>query len=110
MIVLREDDSGVPLFCLVKVHLSVGRYDDEVAYMHFMGGGSVDADDARSGRTLDGIGAKTFSIGDVIYFDPFVFYDVGGFHKVAIYCDAANIVEVGFGDSNSVNFRLEDFN
>lgn len=50
------------------------------------------------------VGVKAFAVVVVYDGDFLVGYDVGRIHEVFVYCNAANIVEIGLGDGNSVNF------
>ena len=74
--------------------------------MCFVCGGSVDADDAAAALSLNDIGVEALAVGDVIYVHLLVLYQVGRLHQRLVNSDASDLVEVGFGNGNSMYFRL----
>ena len=69
-------------------------------------GGAVDAYYAAPGFALDGVGRKTLAVGDVVNVHALVLYHACGFEQVGVYGNAAYVVKIGFGNSNSVYLRF----
>ena len=68
--------------------------------------GAVDANDSTAGFAFDDIGRETFSVSNVVDVDAFVLNHVCCIEQIGVDCYASDVVEIGFGDGNSVYFRF----
>src|SRR3989304_1069161 len=92
---------------LSLVELNVAEDDDAVSHGDEVGGGAVDADDARAGLALDGVGLEAGAVLDVQDVHLLEREDIGGAHKLGVDGDAALVVDVRLRNGGAVDLALE---
>lgn len=98
-----EDDAGLEVLGLLKVHVGIGHDDDDVADLHLAGSSSVEADAATRARAFNNIGVETLAIHIVDDIDTLSGDESGSIHQVLVDGDAAHVVEVGLGDRGTMD-------
>src|SRR5699024_8489579 len=92
------------------LHISVGDDNEDITYLYFSGSGSVEAHNTGVPLSCNSICLKAFSVIH-IYNLYFLALDYTcSFQQCFINCDAAYIVELGFGNRRSVNFPFKYLN
>ena len=101
---IREDDGGLERFSLLKFHGGVRDYDNNIPYLGFSRGRSVEADHPCATFALYYVRVESLTIIDVdnLYF--FTFNNVGSLHQIFINSNAADVVELRMSDLHPVNF------
>ena len=89
------------------VHDAVADQDHQVAGVHEVRGGAVDADDAAAALARDHVGLQAGAVGDVDDRDLLAGQQVGGVEQVLVDRHRAHVVQVGLGDGGAVDLGLE---
>lgn len=101
---IRKNDIGAEINRLFFVHHAVCHDDDNVTGLHLARCRSVETNLTTAAFTSDDVCLKSFAVVVVNNVNMFVREDVGGIHQVTVNGDAANIVEIGIRNSDTMNF------
>jgi len=107
VVFVHEDDFGFVRGDFGFGQHDVGHDDDDVAFLDEPCGGTVETDDAAAAFAGDGVGFEAFAVVVVDDGDFFVNEDACGVEQVLVYGDAADVVEVGFGNGGAVYLAAE---
>jgi hypothetical protein len=84
------------------------RHDDhDVAFLNQTCGRAIEANNAAAAFAGDGVGFKTFAVVIVDDGDFFVHANTCRIQQVLVNGNAADVVEVGFGNGGTVDFAAE---
>src|SRR5205809_6783890 len=97
----------LPALSLFLARRDKGCDDGLVAWLDPAGGRAVDRYGPASSRSCESVCRESFSVGYVPDVDLLEGYDSGCLHERRVYLDASLIVEVGTGDSSSMDLPLE---
>src|SRR5690625_668149 len=103
VVLVDEDDGRFVAAGVGVVEHAVGDDDDEVAGVHEVGGGPVDAQDARAPVAGDDVGGEPGAVGDVDDVDLLARQQVGGVHEVGVDGDGSHVVQIGRSDGGAVD-------
>jgi len=78
---------GVWVSVFLGGHPAVGSNDDQVARLHQVGGGAVDADFARTGTARNHVGGEAGPVSHIVDVDFLVLHESCGFDEQRIQCD-----------------------
>ena len=74
-----------------------------------MGRGAVELDAAAALFSWDDVGLHPVAVGDIDHGDFLPLEETGGLHQGAVHRDAADVVEIGTGDGDSVDLGFYYF-
>ena len=99
-----EYDGGTETSCLVGCHLRIGHNDNHIIGLHQTCSCAIEAYLSCTTLPLDDIGDKAFAI--VVVDDMYLlaFEHASGIHQIFVDGDAAHIVEIGLGDTGTMDF------
>jgi len=104
---IHEDDDGLVIARLGFGEVAECGDNDNVARMHEVGGRSIDADDATAAGPLHRIGRQPGTPGDIPDMDFLEGQNVSRFEQVEVEREAPFVVQVGLGDGQPMQLRLE---
>ena len=102
VVFVRKNNQWLVRFSFFVGEHAVGNDDDDVAGLGTTGGGSVEADNARSALTFYDIGYKPFAVIIIHNMYLLVFQQTYRVHQVFIDGDAAHVVQLGLSDFYAV--------
>ena len=85
----------------------VGHDNHHVARLHQPCGGAVQADGAAAALAGDGVGFQPRAVVVVDDLDFFINENAGGVQQIQIDGNAADVVEIGFGNGDAVDLAAE---
>ena len=98
------DDLRVMVTDRRLIVICIGANDDQVAGFDKMRCRTVDTNRSTPRRSADRVSDQSVPIVDVINMDLLMLHDIRGNHQFVIDGDTSFIVELGVGDSSTVDF------
>lgn len=99
-----EHHAGLEGCRFLGIDDAVGHNYHDVALLHLAGCGTVEANHARTALTGYCVGVEALAVVVVDDIHALAFHYSGGIHQILVNGDAANVVQIGTGDSDAVDF------
>lgn len=109
IMLIRKNRRSSKVFSLLWRHIRIRNNDDNVSHLHTPRCRAIQANDAASALAPDGVSLETLAIVVVHDLHFLAFHDVGCFEQVLINGDAADVVQVGLRNADTVYFAFENF-